>query len=55
MIDIQSCCTCIVVELPSHMLQVIAPDGNELWQSKRVSSESHFNVKAAGPGAYKIW
>lgn len=35
--------------------QVFAPDGVELWHQAHVHTEAHFNAKATGPGAYKVW
>ncbi|GLI61151.1 hypothetical protein VaNZ11_003435 [Volvox africanus] len=40
--------------VPFVTIRVLSPTGDQLWQQQHVYSETHFNVGARGPGAYKV-
>lgn len=36
-------------------LQVLSPQGDQMWQQQNTQNEVHFNIAARGPGTYKVW
>jgi hypothetical protein len=40
--------------VPSVTARLFSPAGDQIWTSL-INTETHFNIAATGPGAYKIW
>lgn len=37
------------------LVQLLSPNGEQIWSQQNVQSEVHFNIAAHGPGVYKLW
>lgn len=49
----------MITPQPAHAtvyvtIQLFSPQGDEMWTQQHVTSESHFNIAARGPGTYKL-